>query len=160
MNTSSEIQPGDSRGRSSAVAWGGFVAFALFALLLVGCGKQYGTVPVRGKVTFNGGPMPARGVIYFTPLEATGGHPLRPATGDFGTDGSYTSYSFANVEGLFPGVYEAHLQCWKVPPTMDGPRAISYLPARYGKGDTSGLKLTVEEGASSKEFNIEITGTP
>jgi hypothetical protein len=132
---------------------------ALFAILLVGCGKQYGTVPVRGKVTFNGGPMPAKGVIYFTPLEAYGSHPMRPATADFETDGSYTAFSFANAEGLFPGVYEAHLHCWKVRPTMDGPRAISHLPAKYGKGDTSGLTLTVEEGASAKEFNIDVTGT-
>lgn len=64
---------------------------------------------------------------------------------------------FAKADGLFPGVYEAHLHCWKVPPTMDGPRAVSHLPAKYGKGDTSGLKLTVEEGSSAKEFNIDIT---
>jgi hypothetical protein len=159
MNTSSKTQPGDSRGRPSAVAWKGFVGIALFAILLVGCGKQYGTVPVRGKVSFNGGPMPTNGVIYFTPIEAYGGHPLRSATADFGPDGNYTTFSFADVEGLFPGVYEAHLQCWKVPPRMDGPRAVSYLPAKYGKGDTSGLKLTVEEGSSAKEFNIDVTGT-
>lgn len=160
MNTSFKIQLSDSRGRTSAVAWAGFVATALFAILFVGCGKQYGTVPVRGKVTFNGGPVPAKGVVYFTPLEASGNHPMRSATGDFGTDGSYTTFSFADVEGLFPGVYEAHLHCWKVPPRMDGPRAVSYLPAKYSKGDTSGLKLTVEEGASATEFNIDVTGAP
>jgi hypothetical protein len=157
MNTIAEIQPSDARDRSTAVARSAVVAIALFAILLAGCGKQYGTVPVRGKVTYNGGPMPARGVVYFTPLEAFGGHPMRPATGDFEADGSYTAFSFANAEGLFPGVYEAHLHCWKVPPTMDGPRAISHLPAKYGKPDASGLTLTVEEGSSGKEFNIDIS---
>lgn len=160
MYTSFANQLSDSRSASSAAKWAGFVAIALFTVFFTGCGKKYDTVPVRGKVTFNGGPMPANGVIYFTPLEVYGGHPMRPATGDFETDGSYKTFSFANVEGVFPGVYEAHLQCWKVPPRMDGPKAVSYLPAKYGKATTSGLKLTVEEGSSAQEFNIDITGTP
>jgi hypothetical protein len=134
------------------------LAFAVCSLLLAGCGKQYGTVPVRGKVTYNGGPMPTSGVVYFTPVETFGGHPLRPASADFGIDGNYKVSSFADVEGLFPGKYEAHLHCWKVPPTMDGPRPISHLPAKYGKANTSELKLTVEEGSSEKEFNIDVQG--
>lgn len=159
MDTSFAIQLGNSRGRASA-RWGAFAAVALFAILVAGCGKKYDTVPVRGKVTFNGGPMPANGVVYFTPLEVFGGHPMRPGTGDFEADGSYKTFSFGTTEGLFPGVYEAHLHCWKVPPRMDGPKAVSYLPAKYSKGDTSGLKLTVEEGGSAAEFNIDVTGKP
>ena len=129
----------------------------LLSLLLSGCGKRLGTVPVSGKVTLDGGPMPTGGVVYFTPVEAFGDHPLRPGSGTFNPDGSYVVSSFADVEGLFPGVYQAHLHCWKVAPTMDGPKAQSHLPAKYERGETSDLKLTIEEGASPIEFNIDIS---
>lgn len=103
--------------------------------------------------------MPAAGSVFFTPIETIGGHPQRPAVADFGVDGNYSVSSYADVEGLFPGIYEAHIHCWKVPPTMSGPPPRSHLPAKYGKGDTSGVKLTVEENSSGKEFNIDITET-
>jgi hypothetical protein len=143
----------------SSFSESGIMLLATCALLLAGCGKQYGTVPVRGKVTFNGGQLPAAGSVYFTPIETFGGHPLRPAAADFGRDGSYSVSAFANVEGLYPGKYEAHLHCWDIPPTMDGPPPRSYLPAKYCKANTSGLILTVEEGSSAKEFNIDVQGT-
>jgi hypothetical protein len=136
-----------------------YVPLALCTLLIAGCGKQYGTVPVRGKVTFNGGQLPAAGSIYFTPVETFGGHPMRPAVADFGRDGSYSVSAFADVEGLFPGKYEAHLHCWDIPPSMYGPPPRSFLPAKYGKADTSGLVLTVEEGDSARQFDIDIQGT-
>jgi hypothetical protein len=105
----------------------------------------------------NGGPMPTEGMVFFTPTESIGGHPLRPASADFGPDGNYSVSSFQGVEGLFPGTYEVHVQCWQVRPTMGGPPPRSHLPAKYGKPDTSGLTLTVEEGSSGKEFNIDIS---
>jgi hypothetical protein len=137
-----------------------FFVLVFCAVLIAGCGKQYGTIPVRGKVTFNGGPMPTSGVVHFTPVESFGGHPLRPAWANFGVDGNYNVASFADVEGLYPGKYEAHLHCWKVPRTMEGPTAVSHLPAKYTKANTSELKLTVEEGSSGKEFNIDVQGAP
>jgi hypothetical protein len=149
-----------SVGKTSLVSTSRCLAPALCVLLLCGCGKQYGTVPVRGKVTFNGGPMPTTGVVYFTPTETFGGHPMRPASADFGTDGEYSVSSFADAEGLYPGTYEAHLHCWKVPPTMTGPKEVSYLPAKFGKANTSNLKVTVEEGSSAKEFNIDVRDAP
>lgn len=128
------------------------------AIAMVGCGKRYPTVPVRGRVSLDGGPLPSAGVIYFTPSETFGGHPLRPATASFEADGAYSVYSFSNTEGLFPGKYDVHVHCWKVPPTMDGPPAQSYLPPKYAKANTSELKLIVEEGSAAKEFNIDIPG--
>jgi hypothetical protein len=139
---------------------GRFFVLVSCAVLIAGCGKQYGTIPVRGKVTLNGGPMPTSGVVHFTPIETFGGHPLRPAWANFGVDGNYNVASFADVEGLYPGKYEVHLNCWKVPRTMEGPPAVSHLPAKYTKASTSELKLTVEEGASAKEFNIDVQGAP
>jgi hypothetical protein len=136
------------------------LVLSLCLVIVAGCGKRYGTVPVQGKITFNGGPMPTEGVIYFTPTETFGNHPLRPASASFGIDGVYSVSSFAGAEGLFPGKYEAHLHCWKVPRTMSGPKEVSYLPEKYSKPKTSELKLTVEEGSSSKEFNIDIQGAP
>jgi hypothetical protein len=142
----------------SAIALSQFVLLASFATILVGCGNRYEAVPVKGKVTFNGGPMPAAGTVYFSPVEVSGDNPMRPAAADFGTDGEYRVSAFAGTDGMIPGTYDVHLHCWKVPPTVDGPRAVSHLPAKYGTAKTSDLKLTVEQGSSAKEFNIDIRG--
>ena len=131
-------------------------ALIVLATLLAGCGNSADTIPVRGKVTLDGGSLPTAGTVYFTPIEAFGSHPLRPASANFDADGNYSVFSFEHAEGLFPGKYRVHVHCWKVPPTMDGPREQSYLPSKYERPHTSDLTLTIEENSSAKEFNIDI----
>jgi hypothetical protein len=133
-----------------------FFGLALTIMLLAGCGKQYGTVPVHGKVTLNSGAMPGRGAVYFTPVEATGEHPLRPAAAQFGADGVYRVSSFTGAEGLFPGNYRVHVECWETPPTMDGPPPKSYLPTKYTRPNTSGLQLAIPTGSAPQELNVDI----
>ena len=59
-------------------------AFATFLLLLAGCGdNRPTTVPVTGTVTFRGGPMPEKGMMFFTVLEPAEGFPARPGVADF-----------------------------------------------------------------------------
>lgn len=94
------------------------IAFAIALMLsAVGCdGSGSGTVPVRGKVTFNGAAPPAGGSVFFTPLEEVEGMPQRPGQGHFSTDGVFQVMSFRPGDGLYPGKYGVSISCMKEPP--------------------------------------------
>ena len=90
-------------------------------LLVAGCSRELpDMVAVRGTVTFDGGPCPAAGKIFFGPLETAPGYPVRPAVAVFDTDGVYEVESFRNAAGMVPGRYEVTIQCWQVEPDEEG----------------------------------------
>ena len=92
-----------------------------------GCGgSSHGTVNASGKVTFDGGPPPAAGQVYFAPVNAPEGK-NRPGSGQFDTSGEFTATSWDPGDGLLPGTYKARVQCWKVEPTADGNPGVSYV---------------------------------
>ena len=135
------------------------VSVALLAM--TGCGgRGVELVPVAGRVTLDGQPPPGPGTIYFTPYEALGDQPLRPARAYFGKDGEFTARAFDDAKGLIPARYKVGLHCWEVEPTIDGPPAVSYIPARYMSAGTSGLEFTVEPGARPITWNAELNSTP
>jgi hypothetical protein len=131
-------------------------AMALLALLSpAGCGPvEPGLVPVRGKVTLDGGPWPRGGMINFTPIGVSSradGSKSRPGSAKFAVDGSFTVGSFEAGDGLFPGTYAVAVDCAEAPPQMsptgkaiEAPNAV---PKKYGEPATSGLTLTVKPGA-------------
>ncbi len=129
----------------------------LLAAMLAGCGgSDQGLVPVSGKVTFDEGPVPAAGRLLFVPAEGAQG--LRPAFASFDTSGSFTVQSFRPGDGLESGDYRVGVTCWKVQPTMGGPRGVSYLPKKYKNPTTSGLQLTVpSDDRSSITFPVQLT---
>ena len=61
-----------------------------------------------------------------------------------------------NVEGLMPGQYRVGIECWKLPPSKDNPRGVSYLPAKYCNASTSGIELTIAPGDSPKELTLDV----
>lgn len=83
-------------------------------VVTLGCGPSRGVVPVEGRITFAGGPPPAPGYIYFTPVDMqadeTGSEP-RPATAIFMADGEFRATTFRDGDGLRPGAYEARVEC-------------------------------------------------
>jgi hypothetical protein len=96
-------------------------------VLLGGCGHEGPvTVPVRGRVTFDGAAPPAEGMVYFAPEQVPAGLPRRPGRGRFGTDGTYRVTSFEDGDGLVPGTYRVRVECWKKAPTMSEP-GINYV---------------------------------
>jgi hypothetical protein len=107
----------------------GTLIVALIAL--IGC-RDSGlpTIPVRGKVTFAGGPPPKPGSIAFSPIRVQEGLPNRPGRGNFGTDGEFEITSFQENDGLIPGTYQPHIECWlqnpnpNVPSTFDTYNAV------------------------------------
>jgi hypothetical protein len=118
----------------------------------VGCGSsEPGLVPVRGKVTLDGGPWPKEGTINFTPAgTAEGADPSksRPGSAKFATDGSFTAGSFEEGDGLFPGTYKVALDCLETPPQMTNTGKMiegrNAAPKTYRDPATSGLTLTVK----------------
>jgi len=107
-------------------------AAVILCVFLGGCGgdDRPMTVPVTGQVTFAGGPCPARGTVFFGPLEVPDGLPRRPGRGRFDTDGKFTVMSFAPGDGLVPGRYRTRIQCWKVAPSPTS-AGVSYLPPEF-----------------------------
>jgi len=134
-----------SRG---VLAW---VAVAVVSLLPLGCGPAGpNLVPVRGKVTYGGGPWPKPGTITFT-----GGQ--RPASAEFDAEGNFTVMSFDKQKGLTAGKYKVAIECWDVPPSMDKPGAEkSFVPQKFRNPSTSGLEIVVEPGKPITDLKFEI----
>ncbi len=111
-----------------------FLAPAMLIACL-GCGtERLPTVPVRGKVTFGGGPCPAEGTITFTPVSVEEGLPRRPGTAEFRTDGRFAATSFTPGDGLLPGRYRANISCWQGEPSSYDPSSfdrLNYVPKNY-----------------------------
>ncbi|WP_237722514.1 hypothetical protein [Singulisphaera acidiphila] len=129
------------------------VAAALVLLVSAwGCGSsEPGLVPVRGKVTLNGGPWPKEGTINFTPagtVEGADPTKSRPGSAKFTTDGYFTAGSFEAGDGLFPGTYNVALDCLESPPQMTNTGKViegkNAAPLSYRNPSTSGLTLTVD----------------
>jgi len=131
----------------------GVVAVALLSSVLApvsGCWRSgVETVGVRGRITFNGGPCPTAGAVFFTPISTSGDLPARPASGQFDTDGEFTISSFKQGDGLVPGTYRARIVCWQKPPDPVVGGGVSYVPASYKPPD-----LVIEPGTRS---TVEVT---
>ncbi len=124
---------------------------------LAGCGNGMPqTVKVTGKVTFDGKAPPGPGIVYFLPMEAAAGLPLRPATGDFGADGLYRTTTFEQNDGVMPGKYKIYIECWEQEPNMDGKPVKSHVPKKYQTADTSGYELDITKETKPKELNLDL----
>lgn len=126
-------------------------------ILVAGCSDGLPkTIHVTGNVKFDGGPPPGPGIVYFLPVEAAEGFPLRPATGDFGADGKYDVMTFKPGDGVMPGKYKIYIECWETPPNMDGKPVKSFVPQMYQNVDTSGftMDITSDSAAQTADFDV------
>jgi hypothetical protein len=103
-------------------------------------------VPVRGKVTLEGGAWPQPGMVDFTPIKPAEGFPSKAGSGHFDADGSFVVQT-GTYEGLIPGTYSVAVTCWEKPPT-DKKSGVSCLPKKFSNPLKSGLTLTIEPGQS------------
>jgi len=131
------------------------IAFALLASSFTGClgsGKDRETGTVRGKVTFNGGPLPkgaARSRVVFEHKEG----PVADA--NIGPDGTYQATvpvgdNGIKVEHAEDMVYPKEGRTGMPMPGKD------LIPTKYAHVIDSGLKLTVKPGEQT--FDIDIKG--
>lgn len=130
---------------------------ATWVLIASGCGNQLPkTVPVSGRLLFDGQPPPARGTIYFLPQAAAEGFPMRPGMADFDESGKFVATTFKPGDGLMPGKYAMHVECWQTPPNMEGKPAKSFVPKKYQSAVTSGLTLEVTADMKPQDIVIHI----
>ena len=143
------------------------------AVVILGCGGDNSGLArrykVTGKVTYKGAPV-SQGSITFEPTKP----PIPEGHFASGTikDGFYTLSTSGDDDGALPGDYKVIILATDLDMTdlakksggmihqgdKDYQKAVqgakSLIPAKYNKGETSGLTATVE--TSSKEINFEL----
>lgn len=157
-NTPKQLDPLACPQRSRRFVWTGAL-FAISALLVLacvsGCGNRgNGMVYVSGKVTFDGAPPPAVGVITFQPLEAAEGFSRRPARASFGIDGAFEATSIHEGDGLVPGKYSVLVSCNSGQPDPKSPTPwedITYISPKY-EPET----LSIEPGSDAVTLNLDL----
>jgi hypothetical protein len=110
------------------------------------------TVPVEGKVTYQGQPVP-KGTITFQP---DGG---RPGVGEIQPDGTYRLSTFGDKDGAVPGTHKVMILANTGDPTKM-PSSPGYvapkdlIPKKYSDLTTSGLEVTVSK--DKKAYDIDL----
>jgi hypothetical protein len=127
----------------------------VLVVLMAGCGPDRPPmVTVRGKVTFDGAPPPAIGMVFFAPIEAAEGLPRRPGRAIYEADGSFRIGSFDRGDGLVPGLYRVRVECWKSVPSMESPGE-SYVADDYAPQD---VNVPADEGTIDVTIDVPAAG--
>jgi hypothetical protein len=113
-------------------------------------------VPVRGKITLDGQPLP-RGSVTLRVEQP--GQTWHQPTGTIETPGQYVVYTNGR-SGAPPGSYRVVVFATEALKNADGaahpglPQSI--IPARYNQPDATPLRLTVSERPSSTGYDLEL----
>lgn len=123
-------------------------ALALCAMLsFVGCGDdQWGEI--EGVVKLNGQPIGPGRMILMPATEQHGG-----SMGMVAENGRYTVLSPGRKPGAAVGDYLVGIQD-DFDPEAIGPRPKAKFPAKYADPATSGLKVTIEPGTRTFDFEL------
>jgi len=135
---------------------------ACLAVVLVfsGCGPDRPqTIPISGTVTFDGGPPPAPGALYFTSDDPAEGFDRRPAVADFDAEGRFEVKSWEEGDGLVPGHYKITVECWEVAPMMGEGPPKSYVPEKYTSDRTTDLEIEVTADDAGREIELDVRGS-
>jgi hypothetical protein len=112
------------------------------------------TVPVRGRVTFEGRPA-AGAYVVFQAQAKEGGPPRADALAD--ADGSFTLSTYEAGDGAVAGKYVVTV-VWRKPFfTAEGKPGPNALPARYASPKTSPLVVEVTGGAVAGGYDIQLS---
>lgn len=123
------------------------IALVSVVCFVIGCGPAgIKTVPVKGKITYQGGDWPAECIADFACEKTAEGFSMHPASAKIAKDGSFTAVTENVGNGLVPGTYVVNLTCWEVPPQMENPAAAkSYLPPKaLAGGAIAGMRIEVK----------------
>ncbi len=141
--------------------------FVVLAVAFVaGCGsKGPTTVPIRGKVLYNGAPLQnvPQGLVRYMPKTPDSG---RQASGRIQPDGSFVLTTFKKADGVVPGEYNIVVSAYSSQPASREqieasggagapPRLIS--PKNYIEPTTSGISDIVDTDHSGF-ISIELSG--
>lgn len=134
-------------------------------LVLAGCGGGglAGTVPIRGKVTYQGKPL-AEGTVLYSPVDVNG----RQARGELKPDGTFTLTTLVANDGALPGEYNVVVLAYAPHPGEPGrgdtpadatpPRIVRgfIVPEKYTIPDETPFEDTVDDAHPGyREWTIE-----
>lgn len=141
------------------------LVLGLFVLSLIGCDQGPQTVPVHGKVTYQGKPVPT-GTVRFHPV--SGG---AVAVGPIQSDGSYKLARKVPGDGVLPGDYQVTIEAIESsdagpsgPITIEqelelditeGPRSKALVPEKYAALESTDLTASVKPGDNEINFDLE-----
>lgn len=123
------------------------------AMSLAGCGSgRSGTAIVRGKVTFNGKPVP-NGTVNFIPDTGPS------ASGEIQADGSYTLTTYKPGDGAVPGTHKVTVvamqdQTTRLPEERS-PLPPPIVPVKYTSLATTDLTANVEDKENTINFDLK-----
>lgn len=122
----------------------------LTLLFLTGCGSELGAM-VSGKVTLDGAPL-TTGNVMFTPIGQGSA-----ANGSIDASGSYSLHT-GTEGGLPPGDYRVTVVATKpappAAPNLPPPPPIPITPQKYGRPETTDLRVTVKSGSNSIDLEL------
>jgi hypothetical protein len=129
------------------------VSVVLLGAMLVGlpaCTGGPRTFPVKGKVMYNGKPVP-KGLIQFTPVK---GGPT--ATGQLNEDGTYSLGTYTPGDGASIGEYRVVIMAME---SLEGRSPHDaplppIIPDKYSSLALSDLKAEVHEGDNICDFTL------
>ena len=116
---------------------------ALAIIASCGCGSDSPkTVPVNGKISYNGQPVTS-GTVMLIPKEGGYG-----ATGQIQTDGTFKLTSFKPDDGAAPGTYAVTVQVF--PDEEAGGAELGLPGAEFGEGVKPPVPLGYSDPATTK----------
>jgi hypothetical protein len=135
----------------------GKIACLVLLSTAIGCGSSNpNLVPVSGKITLNGGPLPAEGQgnVTFVPVQAGG----NTATGMIDSSGNYRMSTYETGDGVAPGEYKVTI-LWATQAGGDEKTGMlkppsSLISDRYSNAETSGLTAKVD--SSNRKFDFDL----
>ena len=132
--------------------------FALGACAVTGCttsAEGPRTVPVSGKITYQGAPVSDAVIVFYAEEGREGAVLTTQKDGTFKTP---------RGRGLMAGEYRVSVAAYKRSPSDIPPRELEKIgddnlsiPKKYTKPDTSALTFVVKERDSAKISNFELT---
>ena len=137
--------------RSRIFQFAGLTVIA--AVVISGCGEKRGMVPVKGRVTFDGGPPPKPGHVTFGPTKAAEGFSQRPGQAAFDAEGKFEATSYHAGDGLTPGAYRVNVICveHEPQPVPGGMEAVTFVAPQY-----KGQEVVVPSGSKPMEIAIDV----
>jgi len=127
--------------------WVEAVAVGSLAVVVLGCGAQYGTLPVEGRLTYDGQPL-ADMIVQFQPEEGRASQAGTKAAGSFAM--VYT----IDKMGVEPGKHKVTVS-WSPPSDDDSVKPSELVQKVLDDFKTKGpIEVTIEEPQKKSEIKL------
>jgi hypothetical protein len=130
---------------------------AAATMTVVGCTGRSSEqlVPVMGKITFNGAPLPA-GKVIFHPDAGKGNTSQQEPRGTIGADGTYYLKT-GNRRGASRGWYKVTVFALKPVGPQEGMKPPEWLaPERYSDPARSELNVEIVDNAPARAYDFDL----